>query len=47
MTFPQSLHAGLYHDLGDTMSMMMSLGWEDWSVFSDLGVRSKATRPRR
>ena len=38
MTFPQSLHAGLYHDLGDTMSMMMSLGWEDWSDFSDLGV---------
>ena len=38
MTYPQMLHAGLYHDIGDSMSMMIGLGWEDWSEFSDLGI---------
>jgi long-chain fatty acid transport protein len=43
LTFPQMLHAGLYKDLGDKFSMMMSLGWEDWSQFSELGVTVDST----
>jgi len=43
LTFPQMLQAGLYKELGDKMSMMLSLGWEDWSQFNDLGVTVDST----
>jgi long-chain fatty acid transport protein len=38
LTFPQFVHAGFYHELGDRFSVMLGLGWEDWSEFSDLGI---------
>jgi long-chain fatty acid transport protein len=38
LTFPQMLHAGFYHDLGDKLSMMIGIGWEDWSEFGDMGI---------
>jgi long-chain fatty acid transport protein len=38
LTFPQMLHAGFYQELGDKLSLMVGIGWEDWSQFSDLGV---------
>lgn len=37
-TFPQMVHAAVYHDLGDKLSIMIGLGWEDWTEFGDLGV---------
>ena len=32
MTFPQMLHVGFYHDIGDKLSMMIRLGWEGGPV---------------
>jgi long-chain fatty acid transport protein len=37
-SLPQTLHAGLYHDISDRYSVMIGLGWEDWSEFSDWGL---------
>lgn len=37
-TFPQFVKAGVYHDLNDSVALLGSVRWEDWSAFKDIPV---------
>ncbi|HRY24518.1 MAG: outer membrane protein transport protein [Geminicoccaceae bacterium] len=37
-TFPQYVKASVYHDLSDSVALLGSVRWEDWSAFGDIPV---------
>jgi len=39
MKMPQSLMAGIFHQVNDAWALLGSVGWEDWSRFARIHVR--------
>jgi long-chain fatty acid transport protein len=43
MKMPQSLMAGIFHQINDEWSILGSVGWDDWSRFGRVHVRVDGT----
>jgi long-chain fatty acid transport protein len=44
MKMPQSLMAGIFHQVNDKWAVLGSVGWDDWSRFSRVHVRIDGTQ---
>jgi long-chain fatty acid transport protein len=47
MKMPQSLMAGIFHQVNDAWALLGSVGWEDWSRFARIHVRVDGTEINR
>ena len=43
MKMPQSLMAGIFHQINDRWAILGSVGWDDWSRFARVSVKSDGT----
>ena len=47
MKMPQSLMAGIFHQVNDQWAVLGSVGWDDWSRFARIHVRVDGTQINR
>jgi long-chain fatty acid transport protein len=47
MKMPQSLMAGIFHQVNDKWAVLGSVGWDDWSRFARIHVKVKGTQINR
>ncbi len=46
MTVPQSVMAGVYYDLSESLALMADAGWQNWSAFGKVDVGVDSANPQ-